>query len=214
MPHQHTIAPGETLAELASEHGFSCGSQLYEHADNAALRERRSDPDLLATGDVVVIPDPVPGAAEVRVSARHRFKVTRPRQRLRLQPLGSEGETFDGSDYVLEVEGVRFEGTVDGCIEHPIPVGTRQARLEVSSRTPGQPSIIWDLQVGHLEPVETPAGLQARLNNLGFSPGAIDAAIGPKTEAGIRRFQAAHGLDVDGVCTPETTDKLREEHGC
>ena len=214
MPRQHTIAAGETLAGLAAEHGFSRGSQIYDHADNASLRERRNNPDILAAGDVVVLPDPTPGAAQIRVGARHRFQVRRPRQQLRLQPLGAEGQALDGWHYVLELENTRFEGVVDGCIEHPIPLGTRRARLEVQPEDDAQPSITWDLQVGHLEPAETAAGLQARLNNLGFSAGAIDANIGPKTEAGLRRFQTAHGLNVDGVFTPEVVDKLREEHGC
>lgn len=214
MPREHTIAAGETLAGLAAQHGFSRGSLIFDHPDNASLRELRTNPDVLATGDVVVLPDPVPGATQVRVDARHRFQVTRPRQHLRIKPLGTDGQPLDGWRYVLELESERFEGVIDGTIEHPIPIGTRQARLEVEPEDGVQPSIIWDLQVGHLEPVETPAGVQARLNNLGFSAGAVDADLGPRTEAGLRRFQEAHGLDVDGNCTPEVLDKLREEHGC
>lgn len=214
MPRQHTIAAGETLAGLAAEHGFSRGSQVYDHPDNASLRERRSNPDILAAGDVVVLPDPVPGAAQVRVGARHRFQITRPSQNLRIQPLGCDGQPLDGYRYVLELESTRFEGVIDGSITHPIPLHTRRARLVVEPDDESQPSIIWDLQVGHLEPAETPAGLQARLNNLGFSAGAVDADVGPKTEAALRSFQTAHGLNVDGTCTSEVTNKLREEYGC
>ena len=214
MPRQHTIAPGETLAALAAEHGFSRGSHIFEHPDNASLREHRDNPDVLAAGDVVVLPDPVLGTVEVRVDVRHRFQVVRPRQHLRLKPVGCDGLSLDGRRYVLEVEGARFEGVIDGRIEHAIGVGARRARLEVEPESEGQASIIWELEVGHLDPVETAAGLQARLNNLGFWVGPVDADVGPRTEAGIRRFQEAHGLDVDGTNSQEVLDKLREEHGC
>ncbi len=214
MPRRHTVASGETLATLAARHGFSCGSRIYEHPDNTALREQRDNPDVLAPGDVVVIPDPMQHAVEVRVDARHRFRVVRPRQRLRLEPRGCDGKVLEGRCYILETEDARFEGVIDGPIEHPIPLGMSTARLEVRHEDEAEAPLIWDLQVGHLDPVHTAAGQQARLNNLGFSAGAVDANIGPKTEASVRRFQAAHGLEVDGVLSPQGLDKLREEYGC
>lgn len=214
MPRQHTTAQGETLASLAAAHGFSRASQLYDHPDNAPLRALRSNPDVLAVGDVVAVPDPSPGAVQVRVSARHRFEVAVPRPQLRLHPVGCDGESLDGRRYVLEVESARFEGVIDGRIEHPISVGARHARLEVERSDDAEPTLIWELQVGHLAPAETAAGLQARLNNLGFGAGEVDADVGPKTQAGIRRFQHAHGLDVDGESSEALVETLREAYGC
>jgi peptidoglycan hydrolase-like protein with peptidoglycan-binding domain len=46
--------------------------------------------------------------------------------------------------------------------------------------------------------------LQRRLAGSGFAPGPIDGRYGPLTEQAVRRFQAAHGLQVDGIAGPRT----------
>ena len=46
--------------------------------------------------------------------------------------------------------------------------------------------------------------LQQRLTRAGDPPGPIDGRYGPLTEHAVRRFQAAHGLQVDGIAGPRT----------
>jgi peptidoglycan hydrolase-like protein with peptidoglycan-binding domain len=46
--------------------------------------------------------------------------------------------------------------------------------------------------------------LQRRLAGAGYTPGPIDGRYGPRTEESVRRFQAAHGLPVDGIAGPLT----------
>ncbi len=52
-------------------------------------------------------------------------------------------------------------------------------------------------------------GLQRRLRRDGYSPGPIDGRYGPLTTGAVRRFQAAHGLRVDGVAGPQTFGDLK-----
>ncbi len=52
-------------------------------------------------------------------------------------------------------------------------------------------------------------GLQRQLRADGYSPGAIDGRYGPRTSDAVRRFQAAHGLHVDGVAGPRTFRELK-----
>jgi peptidoglycan hydrolase-like protein with peptidoglycan-binding domain len=47
-------------------------------------------------------------------------------------------------------------------------------------------------------------GLQRRLLGAGFSPGPVDGRYGPRTEAGVARFQALNGLAVTGIAGPVT----------
>lgn len=214
VPTRHTVTPGDTLASLAAQHGFARGACLYDHPDNAPLRESRTNPDVLAPGDVVEIPDPTPKQVHLHVDARHRFRVTRPRHSLRLHPQGPGGASLDGWRYVLVAGETRFEGVLDGPLEHPIPLGTTEATLEVLPDDENAAALVWNLEVGQLEPIETVAGVQARLNNLGFSAGAVDADEGPKTAQALRRFQAAHDLDVDGTRHDQLVETLRDTYGC
>jgi peptidoglycan hydrolase-like protein with peptidoglycan-binding domain len=50
--------------------------------------------------------------------------------------------------------------------------------------------------------------LQRRLAEVGAAPGAIDGRYGPLTARAVARFQAAHGLAVDGIAGPKTLAAL------
>ncbi len=52
-------------------------------------------------------------------------------------------------------------------------------------------------------------GLQRQLRADGYSPGPIDGRYGPRTTNAMRRFQAAHGLHVDGVAGTRTFRELK-----
>ena len=55
--------------------------------------------------------------------------------------------------------------------------------------------------------------VQGRLQSLGFDPGPVDGAAGPKTAAAVARYQEAHGLQATGVADMDTLDELRREPG-
>jgi flagellum-specific peptidoglycan hydrolase FlgJ len=52
--------------------------------------------------------------------------------------------------------------------------------------------------------------LQDTLRSAGFNPGKTDGIFGPKTQAALRNFQSAKGLDVDGIAGPQTFGALRD----
>lgn len=55
--------------------------------------------------------------------------------------------------------------------------------------------------------------LQRSLVASGYSPGPIDGRYGPRTEAAVRRFQAARHLEVDGLAGPQTLGDLQTSPG-
>jgi cell wall-associated NlpC family hydrolase len=50
--------------------------------------------------------------------------------------------------------------------------------------------------------------VQAALEAAGFSPDGVDGSYGPKTEAAVKAYQAANGLEADGIAGPKTWAKL------
>jgi len=55
--------------------------------------------------------------------------------------------------------------------------------------------------------------LQRRLSASGFAPGPIDGRYGPRTERAVSRFQAARGLQPDGIADPATLTALSKPVG-
>jgi cell wall-associated NlpC family hydrolase len=51
--------------------------------------------------------------------------------------------------------------------------------------------------------------VQRRLQVHGIDPGPADGVFGPRTDAAVRAFQRAKGLQVDGIVGPHTTKALQ-----
>jgi peptidoglycan hydrolase-like protein with peptidoglycan-binding domain len=49
---------------------------------------------------------------------------------------------------------------------------------------------------------------QIALRDAGYEPGRIDGMMGPRTQAAIREFQAAHGLPQTGMLDESTQQRL------
>ncbi len=51
--------------------------------------------------------------------------------------------------------------------------------------------------------------IQLALSRAGFSPGSLDGIFGSRTDAAVREFQRANGLQVDGIVGPRTLAALK-----
>lgn len=213
MPKEHVVKPGECLFHIAKQYGFGNYRTIYDHPDNAAFRKRRPDPNLIFPGDRLEIPDPEPKKVECSVGRSHRFQLSTPTRKLVLHLQDSGAEPLSAQPYTLKIEGKTMRGSTDtaGGLEVTIPATAQEATLEVGA-------LSWELRIGHLNPMESVdddvSGIQARLTNLGLSPGPIDGKLGPRTRASIREFQGAHDIDLDGEISSTLVDKLRDVYGC
>lgn len=205
MPRKHILQPGETLAGLAFEQGL-LPETVWNHPENAALREARKQAQSIAVGDTVFIPDRTEKAVSVSTGRHHvfRYKAARVPYRLTLQ--NPDGSPRAGAEYTLLVDGEHFEGRLDatGTLTHAIRPDASLGKLSVYGRS-SVPEVYW-LRIGHLAAVTTERGVRARLGNLGYP---ADTGTQSLNEA-LRRFQAAHGLPTTGEADSATQAKLLE----
>jgi N-acetylmuramoyl-L-alanine amidase len=222
----YQVKQGDNLDLIALRFGFKDHTAIYNHPANADFKAQRPDPDILFPGDRVFIPKRIK-EQPCATDQRSTFVLERPRKVLRLTIEDSQGNAIANAPYQLILERTdrvmgrlpatqlqTFEGNTgeDGLIEQPVPLNARRGKLIIGS-------FVRELAIGDLNPpAETEdngiSGIQARLANLGFGPGPVNGAGGPRTEAAIQAFQAEHpSLPADGVCGPETLAKLKAEHG-
>lgn len=215
MPIEHIVQQGECLSSIAKQYGFSDRNTIYNDDRNSALRGLRPDPNVLFPGDRLTIPDKEPKLESCPTTRVHKFQLKRPEARLKLVVRDIDGVPLSGKKYKLTVAGTLVEGVLpDGALlDQPIPPDAVEGELTVWAEEE-YPDFAdtWKLKLGHLDPVETVQGLQARLNNLGYDCGIVDGVLGPRTEAAVRAFQKDSGLDVDGIAGPNTQAALKSEH--
>ncbi len=215
MGQYHIVRQGEYLARIARQHGFADQAAVWEHAQNAPLRETRPSPDVLLAGDRVYIPDPAPRAEQRATEQRHRFTVAAPRPMLRLALEGPLGRPLRGAECELRIEGAppaALVANAHGIVEHPIPLALEKADLAVRTAEPPAERVVRVL-VGQLDPASEVAGQEARLANLGYRPGAAGDPAAYDFRSAVEEFQCDHGLAVDGKCGPATQKKLVAVHG-
>jgi N-acetylmuramoyl-L-alanine amidase len=139
-----------------------------------------------------------------------------PETQLRVVVRDVDGRPFAGKKYNIVVDGVSHEGILkdDGRLELPIQPDASEGKLTVFVEEESRTALSWVLNLGHLDPVDSLSGVQARLNNLGYDSGPVDGIDGPRTRAAVSAFQKDHGLEVDGIPGPKTQEALKSEYGC
>lgn len=203
----HIVEQGECLATIAAQHGYSWQT-IYNAPENAALRRRRPNPNVLYPGDVVEIPERRPVEARIATGRQHTFKVPREKWVLRLRLRDHDHEPIGGVEWTLVMDGIDepLEGTTgdDGLIAVALPAHARRARLTAMGQTHA-------LDIGGLDPISRVTGIQQRLTRLGYHPGAADGIVGPKTRAAIMAFQESQDDIRDtGRLDDATRHRLQE----
>lgn len=211
----HIVQEGEWLTSIARGYGFPRAEDIYDYEPNEPFRKLRPDPSVIFAGDELWVP-PCPYETELELPSTGgevSYKITGERPELETIDLiinGADGEALKNESYVLRISGHMRKGSTDGdgrLLEEFDPGILRYGRYELLID-----ETVIPLEVGHLDPIETTKGLQARLNNLGYDCGSVDGICGPATRAATRAFQQDNGLLSDGVAGPETRKKLSKLH--
>ena len=222
LPLRHRVRQGEHISRIAELYGFFDYRTIWDHPENAELRELRASPNVLYPGDEVYVPEKQQKTVRRPTTALHTFTVRRSPLKLRVRALdflnrplaGTAVPSIEGEVLELELDG-------DGVVEIDIP----RAAMSGDFVLPGLPSegveeaeppplVQTDLRIGVLDPIETETGQNARLINLGYLDGPVD---GPFHEAVVRlaveNFQVDNDLPFTGELDDATRAKLVEVHG-
>jgi hypothetical protein len=213
------LQQGDCLSSIALTHGFD-PKTVWDHGDNADLRERRTNPNALLPGDSLFVPELEEKQEDAPTDTLTTFKLSVGPIRLRVrltkhgEPRADEAyklELFSSSDAGEPGEGdVTLEGQTDGdgWIDQPISITAKSAGLSLR-----EGKELHELKIGHLDPHDEVSGAQGRLRGLGFYFGKVDGELGPKTRAAIQRFQKAKSLDLTGELDDGTASGLRDAYG-
>src|SRR5690348_2619864 len=72
MPQQYRVKQGDCISSIAAQFGHVFDT-VWNYGDNADLKERRKDPNVLYPGDVVVIPDKTERLEDRGTDGHHKF---------------------------------------------------------------------------------------------------------------------------------------------
>lgn len=215
MAENYTVKQGDHLSKIAKAFGFSDYHTIWDHPENADLKKKRQNPNVLLPGDTVFIPD-----RQVRQESRstdqaHRFTARGRTLKLRVTLEDLYEKPIAGARCVLSLEGDirRFTTDEAGRFEQVIDPEVRTAYLSIlDDQTPYHDAQI-AIKIGDLDPVEAMSGQIGRLNNLGYFAGDCDQPDPAAFQSAVEEFQCDHGLQVDGNCGPITQAKLKQVHG-
>jgi N-acetylmuramoyl-L-alanine amidase len=209
----HTVAQGECLSSIAHAYGFPSYKSIYAHADNADLRAKRPNPNVIYPGDEIHIPDYKETPRSLATGQRHRIVMRCPSVKLRLRVRDSAGKSAAGCRYRLKVGELDEKNAVpaSGIIEAVVPPSAKEGTLWVYWSGDDEPDPI-QLAIGHLDPPDSPTGYQARLTNLGYRRGEFSGKPGRKTRLGLSDFQADEELTVTGGVDDATIQQLVKRH--
>ncbi len=223
MPGRRVIKQGEHVPRIAAEAGFIDFKTIWDHAQNARLKELRQNPCVLNPGDILFVPETEQRQESRATTHTHRFVRQKQTIMLRLKVQDLLGQPIPpGSRCRLKVERERYSLTLggEGLVEQEIPIAAENGSLEVHAQQAGANgevatrTLAFTLKIGHLDPVEEDSGMRARLNNMGYMAG-FSQTDEKQLKWAVEEFQCDNDMEVNGQSDdPATQAMLKQVHGC
>ena len=210
MSQNYTVQQGDHIFSIAKKFDFRDYHIIWDHPNNAALKQKRTNPHVLYPGDTVFIPDKNIKTEQIATTQVHRFQIDLDPLKLRIALKDFDNQPIANMPCELDVEGTVYKLTSDGkgLVEKEIPATAQTGSLKVPDLGLEMP-----LKIGHLDPHDEDPGWQARLINLGYHPGPVGDPDKEQLGYSIEEFQCDHGLTVTGKLDGATKAKLKEVHG-
>jgi len=242
MAKDYVVKDGDCIGSIGFAHGFYWKT-LWDDPSNAKLKNKRNDPNILKSGDVLHIPDLKSKAESGAAEQRHTFKVKGIPAMLRLRVMDllkpdttaadEEGSKEDESSvedpdydpkpiaeeplkncpFILEIDGTLSNGTTDGEGKVEVPLPPHASKGRLIFKAGTPEERVIPLDLGAMDPITEMTGVRKRLLNLGIPCKPAGDTMTPDLEAALLRFQEASSLDMTGKLDDTTRDKLKEVHG-
>jgi hypothetical protein len=206
---KRVVRAGEHLAAIAAAAGFASDRTIWDHPENADLAALRDNPQLLAPGDVLFVPDVVEGSVKRPHDAVHSFTLRTTKLELRVRIRDFKGRTIPDWPALVAVEGLRGAPFAASDDVEVLPIDRATNHVEIPLTT--EPLA---LRIGFLDPADEDLGVRARLANLGYliSDPAGDASD-DEMELAVEEFQADNALPPTGVLDDATRAQLVDAFG-
>jgi hypothetical protein len=221
MAGNYTVKQGDHISSIAKQNGFLEYETIWNHPNNAALKQLRGNPNILFPGDTVFVPDKELRVEDGATEVRHKFKLHDEKLNLRLVLNRFYGPPFAATECTLRIGTTQSDLTSDGNgqVEHEIPKTAVDASVTVKDTITVQDTTVpadreIKVKIGFLDPVTEVSGQQGRLSNLGYYRASGDALDNDEFLSAVEEFQCENNLTVDGKCGPMTQAKLKTVHGC
>jgi hypothetical protein len=203
MPTRYPVKQGDCLSSVAYAHGFFPDT-IWNHPDNADLKQLRKDPNVLMPGDLLVIPDKDLKALSKPTEQKHKFRKKGVPAKFKVRLL-KNGQPRKNEKYRLIIDGLAEDGRTDGdgFVAKPLPPDAQEGRLIVGEADRKETFVF---RFGCVNPIDTDEGVAGRLHDLGY-------AVGEDNRGALRKFQADNGLPINGEADAATRNKLKESFG-
>jgi len=203
VPTQYVVNEGDCISSIAA----ACGNlweTIWNHPDNAELKQKREDPNVLYPGDIVTVPDRERKDQSCPTDNKHKFEKKQPPTHIKIRLLLDDNPRANVK-YELQIAGQAIKGSTDGqgYLQQEIPPDIQNGVLIIEEGTVRD---VYQLGFGTLDPIDTDDGIRKRLESLGFDA-ELDLA------AAVRAFQYKQGMDTTGVVDDALKAKLKEKFG-
>ena len=207
----HVVKQGEHLSRITKQYGFRNFETIWNDPNNAELKSKRANPNVLLPGDELFIPERMVKDVKRPTGKVHTFLINVKPLLLRIAVKDFDNLPVANADCELEVEGtiykLRTDG--DGKIEQAIMPTAETGFLRVPDLDLELP-----LAIGHLDPFDEAPGWEARLANLGYLYRQVGSVNEESLQLAIEEFQCDYSLTKTGQMDEATQAKLKELHGC
>lgn len=207
MAIRHEVQQGESIIGLSEKYGLFAET-IWNDPANAELKKKRKNMNILMPGDIVIIRDKQPKEVSKQTGIMHKFKRKGIPALFRMQLFNVE-EPRANQKYTLDVDGQEYVGQTDsqGIFEQAIPANSKKGVLII-----GPDELRLEIDFSYLDPINEIAGVQKRLNNMGYDCGEPNNTLNEKTRSQLKLFQKRFSLEQTGEADSQTLKKLEEIH--